>query len=130
MFDFSHWRETLKSLVEGGHSPQVFDFSFWILATFILYFLVLIVIALLQSRQMQAMSDYVLGSRRMSSFTSALSASSSATSGWTMLVFPALAFSEGAIHSGPWPASSWVSGSTGSYWPRSCAATPSPPRTL
>ena len=98
MFDFSHWRETLKSLVEGGHSPQVFDFSFWILATFILYFLVLIVIALLQSRQMQAISDYVLGSRRMSSFTSALSASSSATSGWTMLVFPALAFSEGAIH--------------------------------
>ena len=98
MFDFSHWRETLKSLVEGGHSPQVFDFSFWILATFILYFLVLIVIALLQSRQMQAMSDYVLGSRRMSSFTSALSASSSATSGWTMLVFPDLAFSEGAIH--------------------------------
>ena len=98
MFDFSHWRETLKSLVEGGHRPQVFDFSFWILATFILYFLVLIVIALLQSRQMQAMSDYVLGSRRMSSFTSALSASSSATSGWTMLVFPDLAFSEGAIH--------------------------------
>ena len=44
------------------------------------------------------MSDYVLGGRRMSSFTSALSASSSTTSGWTMLVFPALAFSEGTVH--------------------------------
>ena len=44
------------------------------------------------------MSDYVLAGRRMSSFTSTLSASSSTTSGWTMLVFPALAFSEGTGH--------------------------------
>lgn len=35
---------------------------------------------------------------KMSAFTSALSAASSATSGWTMLVFPALAFSLGLIH--------------------------------
>ena len=34
----------------------------------------------------------------MSTLTSALSASSSSSSGWTMLVFPALAFSEGAVH--------------------------------
>ncbi len=72
-------------------------FSYWILSTFIAYFAILIVIAVLQSRQMQSMSDYVLGGRGMSSFTSALSAGSSSTSGWTMLVFPALAFSQGAI---------------------------------
>ena len=47
---------------------------------------------------MREMSDYVLAGRRMSSLTSALSASSSTTSGWTMLVFPALAFSEGTVH--------------------------------
>ena len=43
------------------------------------------------------MSDYVLAGRRMNSFTSALSASSSSAGGWTMLVFPALAFSEGTV---------------------------------
>ena len=41
------------------------------------------------------MSDYVLGGRRMGAFTSALSASSSGTSGWAILVFPALAFQHG-----------------------------------
>ncbi len=47
---------------------------------------------------MRDMTDDVLAGRRMSSFTSALSAGSSTTGGWTMLVFPALAFSEGAVH--------------------------------
>ncbi len=47
---------------------------------------------------MREMTDYVLAGRRMSTFTSALSASSSSSSGWTMLVFPALAFSEGTVH--------------------------------
>ncbi len=62
------------------------------------------------------MSDYVLAGRRMSSFTSALSASSSTTSGWTMLVFPALAFSEGAVHL--WTTASLVlaRGSPGRSW--------------
>ncbi len=69
-----------------------------LIAVFVAYFAALIVIALVGARQMHRMSDYVLGGRRMSSITSALSASSSTTSGWTMLVFPALAFAEGAIH--------------------------------
>ena len=73
-------------------------FSYWILAVFSAYFAILIGIAVFRSRQMQAMSDYVLGSRRVGAFTSALSASSSAASGWTILVFPALAFSQGTIH--------------------------------
>ena len=69
-----------------------------IIAVFAAYFLALIAIAIFGAIRLREMSDYVLAGRRMSSFTSALSASSSTTSGWTMLVFPALAFSEGTIH--------------------------------
>jgi sodium/proline symporter len=69
----------------------------WVLIVFLAYFAALIGIAVFRSRQMQEMSDYVLAGRRVGSFTSALSSSSSATSGWTMLVFPALAFMHGAV---------------------------------
>ena len=74
------------------------DIEASIIAVFAAYFLALIVIAIFGATRMREMSDYVLAGRRMSSFTSALSASSSTTSGWTMLVFPALAFSEGTVH--------------------------------
>ena len=67
----------------------------WILSVLLAYFAVVIGIALYRSRQMQDMADYVLGRRRVSSVTSALSAGSSTTSGWTMLVLPALAFQRG-----------------------------------
>ena len=69
----------------------------WVLIVFLAYFAALIGIAVFRSRQMQEMSDYVLGGRRVGSITSALSSGSSATSGWTMLVFPALAFMNGAV---------------------------------
>ncbi len=69
----------------------------WVLIVFLAYFAALIGIAVFRSRQMQEMSDYVLAGRKVGSFTSALSSSSSATSGWTMLVFPALAFMHGAV---------------------------------
>ena len=69
-----------------------------IIAVFTAYFLALIGIAIVGAIRLREMSDYLLAGRRMSSITSALSASSSTTSGWTMLVFPALAFSEGTIH--------------------------------
>ena len=69
----------------------------WVLIVFLAYFAALIGIAVFRSRQMQEMADYVLAGRRVGSFTSALSSSSSATSGWTMLVFPALAFTNGAV---------------------------------
>ena len=72
--------------------------EYWILLVFIAYFVTLIVISVLRARQMEDMSDYVLGGRKMGPFTSALSAASSASSGWTMLVFPALAFAAGLIH--------------------------------
>ena len=72
--------------------------EYWILFVFVAYFAVLIGISIVRARQMDNMSDYVLGGRKMGSFTSALSAASSAASGWTMLVFPALAFAAGLIH--------------------------------
>ena len=70
----------------------------WSLLVFIAYFIVLIGIAAFRSRRMDDMSDYVLGGRQMSAFTSAMSAASSSASGWTMLVFPALAFAAGLMH--------------------------------
>ncbi len=73
-------------------------FAYWVLFVFIAYFAVLIGIAIVRARHMDDMSDYVLGGRKMGTFTSALSSASSAASGWTMLVFPALAFAAGLIH--------------------------------
>ena len=67
----------------------------WLLFVFFAYFAILIGIAVARTRAMRAMSDYVLGGRRMGAFTSALSASSSGTSGWAVLVIPALAFQHG-----------------------------------
>ena len=74
------------------------EFSWWILGVFFAYFAVLIGIAVVRSRQMRGMSDYVLGGRRVGSLVSALSSGSSATSAWTVLVFPALAFASGVVH--------------------------------
>ena len=74
------------------------DNAYWILCVFIAYFVVLIGIAIVRSRHMGDMSDYVLGGRKMGLFTSGLSAASSAASGWTMLVLPALAFAAGMMH--------------------------------
>ena len=70
----------------------------WILLVFIAYFAALIGIAVFRGRRMEDMSDFVLGGRQMGVVTSALSSGSSATSGWTMLVFPALAFVGGLMH--------------------------------
>ncbi len=70
----------------------------WILFVFVLYFAVLIGVAVYRTPRMGNMSDYVLGGRRVGGFTTALSAGSSSASGWTMLVFPALAFAGGMMH--------------------------------
>ena len=74
------------------------DFSWWVLGVFFAYFAVLIGIAVVRSRQMQGMGDYVQDRRRVGSLVSASSSSSSATSAWTVLVFPALAFDSGIVH--------------------------------
>lgn len=69
--------------------------NLWVLSVFAAYFAILIGIAVMRSRLMREMQDYVLGRRRLSAITSALSASSSAVSSGSMLVVPALAFAEG-----------------------------------
>ena len=83
-----------------GTSPR--KQQFMIIAVFAAYFLTLIDIAVHGASRMRNMSDYVLAGRRMGSVTTALSASSSTTSGWTMLVFPALAFSGGVMAECGW----------------------------
>ena len=69
----------------------------WIIVPFGAYFLLLIGIAVMRARRMRNMSDYVLGARRLGSFTTALSTGSSTTSAWTMLSLPALAYVGGAV---------------------------------
>lgn len=69
----------------------------WVILVFFGYFATLLGIAASRVRRMRGMSDYVLGGRQVSGFTSGLSAASSSTSGWTMLVFPALAFTNGLV---------------------------------
>ncbi|MCY3611016.1 MAG: sodium/proline symporter [Gemmatimonadetes bacterium] len=69
----------------------------WVIAVFSVYFSLLIVIAVVGARRMRNMSEYVLGGRRLSSFTAALSAGSSTTSAWTMLALPALAYVSGLV---------------------------------
>ena len=71
--------------------------NFWVISVFAVYFAILIGIAVVRSRQMREMQDYVLGGRRLSAATSALSASSSAVSSGSMLVVPALAFVDGGM---------------------------------
>lgn len=66
--------------------------SAWVIAVFSVYFTLLIGIAVIGASRMKDMSEYVLGGRRLSSFTAALSSGSSTTSAWTMLVLPALAY--------------------------------------
>ena len=67
----------------------------WVIFGFVVYFGMLIGIAVVGARQMRDMADYTLGGRRLSSFTAALSTGSSTTSAWTMLALPALAFTGG-----------------------------------
>ena len=69
----------------------------WVIVIFGAYFAMLIAIAVAGMRRMRDMSEYVLGGRRLSSVTAALSAGSSTTSAWTMLALPALAFTNGAV---------------------------------
>ena len=69
----------------------------WLALVFCAYFAILIGMASVRSRRMRDMEDYALGGRRLSSLTAALSAGASATSAWTILSLPALAFTNGAV---------------------------------
>ncbi len=85
----------------------------WLLFTLIVYFVVLLGIAIRNSNRMTTMSDYVLASRSMGSFTSALSAGSSTLSAATVLAIPGIVFSDGLM----WalPSLSLVLGITASW---------------
>lgn len=69
----------------------------WGIIVFAVYFFMLIAIAVAGTRRMRDISEYVLGGRRLSSITAALSAGSSTPSAWTMMALPALAFTNGAV---------------------------------
>ena len=71
--------------------------TFWLILVLSAYFAMLIGIAVAGVRRLRNMSEYVLGGRRLSSVTAALSAGSSTTSAWTMMALPALAFTNGAV---------------------------------
>ena len=69
----------------------------WVIFGFVVYFGMLVGIAVVGARRIRNMADYTLGGRRLSSFTAALSTGSSTTSAWTMLALPALAFTGGVV---------------------------------
>ncbi len=71
--------------------------SAWVGFVFCAYAAILIAVASAGRRRMRDMEDYVLGGRQLGSLTAALSAGASATSAWTILSLPALAFTNGAV---------------------------------
>lgn len=56
--------------------------------SFVLYFLVMIAIAIAAWRQTRTLSDFVLGGRRLGGIVAALSAGASGMSGWLLLALP------------------------------------------
>ena len=64
----------------------------WVAPVLAGYFAVVLGIAVFRSRRMQSMADYMLGNRRLSSFTSAWSARSPSASSGAMLAAPPLVF--------------------------------------
>ena len=60
----------------------------WVAPVLAGYLAVVLGIAVFRSRRMQSMADYMLGNRRLSSFTSARSASSLSASSGAMLAAP------------------------------------------
>ncbi len=63
--------------------------------TFIIYFLVVLVIGVAAYLKTRNISDYILGGRRLGSVVAALSAGASDMSGWLLMGLPGLVFSKG-----------------------------------
>jgi len=63
--------------------------------TFILYIALMLVIGVIAYRRTQNLSDYILGGRRLGSWTAALSAGASDMSGWLLLGLPGFAYASG-----------------------------------
>lgn len=65
------------------------------LVTFLSYFLVLVVLAVVAYRGTRGLSDYLLGGRRLGSGVAALSAGASDMSGWLLLGLPGAVYAQG-----------------------------------
>ncbi|OGF67965.1 MAG: sodium/proline symporter [Candidatus Fischerbacteria bacterium RBG_13_37_8] len=63
--------------------------------TFIIYFIVLLVVGFIAYMRTRNLSDYILGGRRLGSFVTALSAEASDMSGWLLLGLPGYAYAAG-----------------------------------
>lgn len=72
------------------------------LTTFVSYFIVLLGIALLSYRRQKSESDFIIGSRSLNFWLTALSAHASDMSSWLFLGYPALIFTTGL--QGAWAA--------------------------
>ncbi len=66
-----------------------------IIATFLAYLIVMLAIGIYSYLRTKNLSDYLLGGRRLNSFTTALSAGASDMSGWLLLGLPGLAYATG-----------------------------------
>ena len=69
--------------------------SITIAATFIVYMAVMLAIGIYAYRRTGTISDYLLGGRKLGSFTAALSAGASDMSGWLLLGLPGYAYAKG-----------------------------------
>ncbi len=70
--------------------------STWIVgATFLVYLAAMLAIGIFAYYRTRSLSDYLLGGRRLSSFTAALSAGASDMSGWLLLGLPGYAYAKG-----------------------------------
>lgn len=63
-------------------------FNIFTLVTFILYFIIMLVIGLVSYKRSKNMSDYFLGGRQLGTWSTAISAQASDMSGWLLLGLP------------------------------------------
>lgn len=63
--------------------------------TFLIYIALMLAIGVIAYRRTHNLSDYILGGRRLGSWTAALSAGASDMSGWLLLGLPGFAYSSG-----------------------------------
>lgn len=69
--------------------------TFGIFVAFLIYFLAMIVIGIFSFRHMKSISDYILGSRKLGSWVTSMSAEAADMSGWLMLGLPGYAYLKG-----------------------------------
>ncbi|MAM56443.1 MAG: sodium:proline symporter, partial [Salinicola sp.] len=80
-----------------------------VVATFVLYFLVMLIIGYAAWKRSSDFSDYVLGGRSLGPFATAISAGASEMSGWLMVAMPGAAYLSGL--SAFWIAAGLLAGS-------------------